>query len=248
MSCDNPNEDCKPVGSNPTDPCSPCFEPDKDNFFSTIASIQRQVCSILASIKSWGQTVAKLRNRIKTIEDTVNNLETGEDAISFCSNTAETETATMIPVCDGGVQGGFVALEDECETISSKGGAWKKIPKGLTYYPLDAEHSLVFGANAGLTDYDTYKEIGCKLYGVIRIQEQVFGPPNGGGGYVSANGVQVGSTHTDNNDADGGTDGFTTPFAVIPLTANSITITRAQVGAGPNTFVGFDSALIGYMA
>lgn len=139
--CSNNGDDCLPVGANPADPCSPCFEPTPANFQSALAELARQQCALGNMMKAWNQRIDKFRNRMDRLEDTLDNLPGSEDTplVNPCSSVSDALVGMDVLFgCKDGGQVGLTAGEDGDEfDVIACGGLWKKVPRGLRFYPRD---------------------------------------------------------------------------------------------------------------
>lgn len=154
--CTPPNPNCDaPIGSPVTgDPCSPCFSSNPNDLFSLVKNLAAEVCALNTRLNNMYQLMGRTRNRLTSVEDTLNNLPLEEEvAMVGCGGLEAADTADAILACDAGAEKAFTATSSN-EVLVSCGGKWKKSPKGLSFYPLSASSTIANGlVNSG--DYPT---------------------------------------------------------------------------------------------
>lgn len=245
--CSSNNSDCLPAGSTAANPCSPCLEPTKESFLSTLAEVARQVCAVGNQVKTFNQRIDRLRNRMERLERELANLPDPEEAVGVndCANLDELpeEGADVLLACADGVKIGIGGEEDECSSLKNILGKWLKVPGGSNVVLLETPMVLTTpGTTTGLTDYDIYEPLSCNMHAIVFIAV----------GGVGTSGTTRLLTWVGNGrsmvtlNINGVSSQQEVAFAVIPLTADSIAITIASGGAG-GTITGDNALLLGYI-
>lgn len=251
--CPQNDTDCLPAGSNAVEPCSPCFEPTKENFLEAQAAMARQLCAVGNQVKAWNQRLDKFRNRMNRLENLVNSIPADEESalVSPCSNLADLpeDGAESILACGSGAQVGLLPDLEGCSEILGKDGKWKVGLRGLGFYP---DTKLITTgwftqaiAPAHLNMWDELNEDHCTIWAMVNFQTFLTGNTSGTGGTSICyfNGIIADTMYISNGseDSSGG-------ICIFPMPTKAITMAVSNNFVGSVQFTSTAVSLLGYFA
>lgn len=150
---------------------------------------------------------------------------------------------------------GMPSEAEECAIIQRRkvgtdSEGWYAVQPGFRRYYLSSPMTLTApttgagGVTTGLTDYQEYKAMGCKLRALISVHQTVnlSGSGAGGAASITANGELVASNYV----PTAGSIILLAYHVSIPLTEDKITLLRINSFAGSASIAGNNSKLVGY--
>lgn len=244
--CPPSNADCnKPIGSPPVgEPCSPCFASTPSDVYELVQRLSAEVCALTTRLNNMYQLLGRTRNRLTTVEDTVNNLPDDEEVAASvgCAGLETTAEADAVLVCEDGAEMAMVPSGTP-EHIVFCGGKVQKVPKGIEFYPLSTAQLILAqsnpASNNAIVNLPSYPTDVCgPVWMVLEIGGQSFP-----GGSASATSVQITCAgYAVWATGHFGDINFTQ--SMIPATTSTVTFAITVSGSGVRAF---NINLIGYM-
>lgn len=244
--CPPSNADCnKPIGSTPVgEPCSPCFASTPADVYELVQKLSAEVCALTTRLNNMYQLLGRTRNRLTTVEDTVNNLPDDEEVASAvgCGGLETTSEADAVLVCEDGAEKAMVPSGSP-EHLVFCGGKVKKVPKGIQFYPLTTAQLVLtqtnMASNSTVVNLPEYPTDVCgPVWALFQSAAQSF--PGGSGSATSvsvgANGQGVVTT--------GHFGDLSFAESTIKTTSAATTFSVTVSGSGSRNF---NVTLIGYL-